>query len=639
MWESGDPKGASHRGVGRPQLVRLFGMTMPSDLFCLLATVLAPSAAEDPKATEVPKAVITIVEGEAQVVEAFKDQKEWIREFLWVETSFDSDGDGKLDRMHVDVTRPKQTATEGLKVPVIYETSPYFSGTGPNGLEFFWDAKQEVGAPPPARKPMPDVKRPDKPGMIAQSEVRTWVPRGFAVVHSCSPGTGYSDGCPSVGADNESLAPKAVIDWLCGRAKGYTTQRGMEELKADWCTGKVGMIGTSYNGTLPLAAATTGVEGLEAIVPIAPNTSYYHYYRSHGLVRHPGGYLGEDIDVLYDFIHSGDPAMREHCNETVREKELKAKFDRQHGDWNEFWAGRDYLLDLGPMKAATLMSHGFNDWNVMPEHSNRIYQALKKNGVPSIIYYHQGGHGGPPPLSLVNRWFTRFLLGVENGVEKGPRSYIVREQDKSKDPTTYPDYPHPDASMVALSPTPGGSKLGGLDLKGVSKSTREKLVDDVNQAGAILAMADASPNRLLYATPALTAPLHISGTARLTIRVASSKPAANLSVWLVSLPWTEKAKITDNVITRGWADPQNHASLEKGEPLKPGKYVDLSFDLQPDDQVIAAGERIGLMIFSSDRDFTLWPEPGTELSIDLDGTLLELPVIGGRAAFEKATGK
>jgi hypothetical protein len=32
---------------------------------------------------------------------------------LWVETGFDSDGDGKNDRMHVDVTRPKQTDTEG----------------------------------------------------------------------------------------------------------------------------------------------------------------------------------------------------------------------------------------------------------------------------------------------------------------------------------------------------------------------------------------------------------------------------------------------------------------------------------------------------------------------------------------------
>ena len=112
-------------------------MSLPIPLCCLLHAMpiwSVPVSAEDPKATAASKAAITIVDGEAQVVEAFKDQKEWIREFLWVETSFDSDGDGKLDRMHVDVTRPKQTATEGLKVPVIYETSPYFSGTGPNGL-------------------------------------------------------------------------------------------------------------------------------------------------------------------------------------------------------------------------------------------------------------------------------------------------------------------------------------------------------------------------------------------------------------------------------------------------------------------------------------------------------------------------
>ena len=66
------------------------------------------------------------------------------------------------------------------------------------------------------------------------------------------------------------------------------------------------MTGTSYNGTLPISAATTGVEGLEAIIPIAPNTSYYHYYRSNGLVRNPGGWVGEDIDFLFDYINSGD---------------------------------------------------------------------------------------------------------------------------------------------------------------------------------------------------------------------------------------------------------------------------------------------------------------------------------------------
>ena len=55
----------------------------------------------------------------------------------------------------------------------------------------------------------------------------------------------------------------------------------------------------------------------------------------------------------------------------------------------------------------------------------------------------------------------------------------------------------------------------------------------------------------------------------------------------------------------------------------------MTFDLQPDDQIIPEGKRIGLMIFSSDRDFTVWPKPGTELTIDLDETSLRLPIVGG----------
>jgi X-Pro dipeptidyl-peptidase len=42
------------------------------------------------------------------------------------------------------------------------------------------------------------------------------------------------------------------------------------------------------------------------------------------------------------------------------------------------------------------------------------------------------------------------------------------------------------------------------------------------------------------------------------------------------------------------------------------------------------------MIFSSDRDFTLWPDPGTELTVDLNTTSLTLPVVGGEAAWQKA---
>ena len=575
-------------------------------------------------------------DGEAQVVEAFKDSKEWIYENLWVETEFDSDGDGKPDRMHVDVTRQKQTATEGLKVPVIYETSPYYSGTGANGRQYFWSPKQELNAAPPERQYPPEIRHQGTKTSISRSLTRTWVPRGFAVVHSCSPGTGRSQGCPTVGGENESLAPKAVIDWLCGRAKGFTTPDGDEEMVANWCTGKVGMTGTSYNGTLPIAAATTGVEGLEAIIPVAPNTSYYHYYRSHGLIRHPGGYMGEDIDVLYDFINSGDPEKRETCNCEVREKELQANFDRVDGDYNEFWAGRDYKNKMANFKAATLMAHAFNDWNVMPEHSVRIYEVIKSKGLPCQSYFHQGGHGGNPPLKQMNRWFTRYLYGVENGVENDPKAWIVREYDSRRKPTAYADYPNPDATMVALQLSGNGSEKGTLSTKDSSELPAQTLVDDHRLSGRKLATSENSPNRLLFVTPELKSDLHISGTAQLKIKLASSKPAVNLSVWVVSLPWEESNYIYDNIITRGWADPQNAKSLTESQPLVPGEFCELEFDLQPDDQVVAAGQQIGLMIFSSDRDFTLWPEPGTEMTVDIDATELVLPIVGGKDSFEKA---
>ena len=583
-------------------------------------------------------------DGQAQTVPAFEDPEAWIREELWVETEFDSDGDGHLDRMHVSVVRPAQTETEGLQVPTIYESSPYFAGTAGVDLSYFWDARQEVGATPPPRTHPAQPQLRLRP-FISESQVETWVPRGFAVVHSSSPGTGLSQGCPTVGGINESLAPKAVIDWLNGRARGFTSVDGNEAVAAEWSTGKVGMTGTSYNGTLPLAAATTGVEGLEAIIPIAPNTSYYHYYRSHGLVRHPGGYRGEDIDVLYDFIHTRDSDRRAYCDATIRDGEMAAGHDRVTGDYNDFWAGRDYLNVIDQVKAATLMAHGFNDWNVMPEHSFRISQALKARGVPVQIYYHQGGHGGPPPLERMNRWFTRYLYDVDNGVENDPRAWIVREDDDAQAPTPYADYPNPDAAPVSVYLEAAETQAGGMNGIGMLSTTplmnqgTAGLVDNVSFDAQALAGAEWTQHRLLYLTPELQEAVHLSGETSLTIRVAADKPAMNLSVALVSLPWTEgRRRSTGGVITRGWADPQNHQSLTESEPLVPGTFYDLTFKLQPDDQIIPAGQQIGLMIFSSDRDFTLWPLPGAAMTVDLDATSLSLPVVGGAAALQQAFG-
>lgn len=587
------------------------------------------------QAQETGRAKPVFKDGQAQIVPAYEDERNWIRHDLFVETEFDSDADGKPDRMHVSVTRPQQTDTENLKLPVIYVSSPYFAGVAPFVEGLFWNVKHELGATTTERVHAEVTRTGERP-IISNSHIKKWVPRGYIVVHSSSPGTGLSQGAPTVGGDNESLAPKAVIDWLCGRAKGYTEPVGGEPVKAFWSTGKVGMTGTSYNGTLPLAAATTGVKGLEAIIPIAPNTSYYHYYRSNGLVRSPGGYLGEDIDVLYDFIHSGDETKRAGNNARIRDIEMKNGMDRITGDYNDFWAGRDYLNDMKPMKAALLMAHGFNDWNVMPEHSYRIYKKAKEMGLPTQVYYHQNGHGGPPPITLMNRWFTRYLHGIENGVENDAKAWIVRENDTQEHPTAYADYPNPDATPVPFYLSPGAPGHGELLLNKTTTKAKETLIDNYSFSGATLAQAELTEHRLLYVTPELKKDVHISGVPKVSITLSSNKPAANLSVWLVSLPWNNKkgAKITDNIITRGWADPQNHSSMTQGEPLVPGKTYTVSFDLMPDDQIIPKGQQIGLLIFSSDREFTLWPKPGTTLTLDLEKTTLTLPLVGGENGFE-----
>src|SRR5690348_11222533 len=110
------------------------GMTVP-------AVNSAPAAAP-------AGAVPTFVNGLSQNVFS-SNSADWISGDVWVESDFDSDGDGKNDRLHADYTLPKETATDGLKVPVIYEDSPYYANTAPNYSN--WNVNHELVDTPPVR--------------------------------------------------------------------------------------------------------------------------------------------------------------------------------------------------------------------------------------------------------------------------------------------------------------------------------------------------------------------------------------------------------------------------------------------------------------------------------------------------------
>ena len=73
--------------------------------------------------------------------------------------------------MHVSVTRPNQTETEGLQLPVIYVTSPYFAGVAGDVDGLFWDVKHELGEASKTERVHPEVKRRGQRPIISNSHI------------------------------------------------------------------------------------------------------------------------------------------------------------------------------------------------------------------------------------------------------------------------------------------------------------------------------------------------------------------------------------------------------------------------------------------------------------------------------------
>lgn len=562
--------------------------------------------------------------GQAQPV---FDPADVLREDVWVTAPVDSDHDGHDDLVHAQVVRPRATL-QGLKVPVVYQASPYFAG-GNDVANHNVDTELNV----PTEGPRVPVSRVGPQAPIGWSYQDYFTARGFAVVYGESLGTGQSTGCPTTGDVNETAGARSVVDWLNGRASARDAAGA--PVTAGWSTGRTGMMGVSYNGTLPNAVASTGVEGLETIVPIAAISSWYDYYRNAGAVVAAGGYQGEDADVLAEYVYTR--ADRQVCRPVI--DGLTAAQDRVTGDYSPFWDVRNYRNDVGKVHASVLAVHGLNDWNVKTDQVATWYEALKAHGVEHKIWLHQFGHNDPLSLrrdvwlQTLNKWMSHYLYGVDNGIQNEPKATIQRE-DKSW--TDEADWPAPGTTGVKVYPWPGGKAKGTLDAHNPvpGRPTVETLSDDAGKTIEQLVDAASSGNRLLYATSAAKQPLRLSGTARADLELSFDRPAANVTVVLADRAPDGKS----HVISRGWIDPQNRTNPAVTTPVTPGTPYRIGVDLMPKDYVLAAGHHLEFLLASSDHDYTLRPAPGAGLALDLTRTSVTLPVTGGRAALSAAFG-
>ncbi|MEU4537713.1 Xaa-Pro dipeptidyl-peptidase [Streptosporangium sp. NPDC023825] len=619
-----------------------------------------------------------IENGETQPVYSRADA---LTETVFVEVAgVDSDADGRPDRVAVDIMRPKETAS-GLKVPVVMEASPYYAGgndvpnhvvdldgSDPAGMEYrrnkFNDLRDEMFGVDGS-----DVNRAAAPPFRGYYD-NYFVPRGYAIALVENLGSGRATGCPTTGLDNETAGPKAAIDWLNGRARGFDAAGN--EIRADWSTGNVGMIGVSYNGTLPNAVAATGVEGLKAIVPIAAISSWYDYYRANGGVLAPGGYQGEDADVLARYVLTRENA-EQTCGALM--DRIEKDQDRVTGDYSDFWDRRNYLNDVRKVRAAVFLVHGLNDWNVKTKQAVQWWDALAKRNVPRKIWLHQGAHFNPFSfagrnaewLRQLHRWFDFHLYGLRNGIMDEPQADVESGPGQWAQHASWPLPGTRDARLHLAAGKDGRNGTLGTD-RPRGRHTVESFVDQSARTAEQLAEnAEATdPNRLAYLSAPLARDARLSGTPEVEVRAAfKGGRSPYLTALLVDygtdaraygdvvygdnqvcygqgVPGdtgcarlAEHATVTApyKIITRGWLDVRNRDSASKTELLREGRFYDFRFDLQPNDYVVKAGHRIGVVLVSTDRDFTLRLPPGTGVSVDPGSSSVTLPVVGGRFAL------
>lgn len=389
-----------------------------------------------------------------------------LRFCVYVETDHDTDGDGLADLVKAMVQVPRGAVEGKYKAATIYDPTPYGAGTYEGAFEhpetmfnptpfdydsLYRECEKRTPAGEMSTMDCALAARPDKdwnylvpqsglPGYSYLTVYDYYLVRGFAVVEASGIGTYGSEGFELCGTHLERDSHVAVVEWLTGKRKAYTDRTGCIEIKADWSSGKVAMSGVSYGGTLPFEVATTGVEGLETIIPSSGIASWYDYTNSQGVptifevsyanalagFNCGGTFLDNDWTVLNKTYGSWLWQIAQDQLET-------------NGNYAPIWEESDYSKDWKDIRCSALIVQGLNDFNVTTKQADLMAEAFEKAGRPYTLVLHQDGHNvldntvvnGELWNEILTRWLACYLYGVENGIKDMPRVLVQSNVDGS----------------------------------------------------------------------------------------------------------------------------------------------------------------------------------------------------------------
>lgn len=617
---------------------------------------------------------------------AVYDGSKLIREVVYVETDIDTDNDHHADLVKVEVMRPVET-NNGFKVPAVYTASPYNQGTNDNWGEQrthnvhtkLHHKSSEIHSSEPVFSE--DFEYQITKGITKQTEetythqasytLNNYLAvRGFAIVYSAGIGTKDSDGFQTCGSPEQTDATVAVIEWLAGKRQAFTNRTDGIAVTAWWCNQKVAMTGRSYLGTLATAAATTGTPALKTIISEAAISNWYDYYRENGLVMAPGGFSGEDADVLAAETFSRTKNVGDYSK--VKQSfsdyldSMTTSMDRNSGDYNEFWQRRNYRPNIKNITADIMMVHGLNDWNVKVNQVKSLWDELQKLPVAHKIVLHQGQHiyinafRSIDFTDIVNLWLTNKLWDVHNGANEiipdvivqdnvAPETWRSFDNWSTNNPIKWQLLPH----TLSKNSTSANEQQSFNDQ--LDEDTFRRFDQHPEQWQSEL-LTSKNGYSLLFKTAPVKDELILRGTPQLTLSVASSKNYGMISAQLVDFGEAKRFNISPTVLDRngielghlwqkddlrefqlasksspykvisyGHINMQNRTSSDKVDDLNANELVNLTFNLQPLFHHLITGHQLGLVVFSTDFGMTIRANDDLKYTISLDTSSLKIP--------------
>jgi predicted acyl esterase len=459
---------------------------------------------------------------------------------------------------------------------------------------------------------------------------------GFAVCRVDVRGTGSSDGLAvDEYPPQEQRDMCEVIAWLAAQS---------------WCSGRVGMYGTSYSGFNSIQVAMERPPALAAICTIFSTDDRYtddvHY----------GGGIRRALDLvdypLYMVAMNALPPVPRLFGEgwreawTTRVERLEPWILRWLEEQTDgpYWRHGSLRPNYDAIECATMIVGGWADG-----YHNMTWRTFERLNCPKRLLIGPWAHTSTetskpgPRIDLVPemiRWWDRWLRDERNGVDdEPPITVFVR---RSTPPAAYldevrgefrfePRWPPERArtSVQSLSdaraPGRADAATDAIDVRGDVGATASIWCAGAGPFGQPFDQRPDEVYSLVYEWPPLEDELEILGYPRVKLAFASSEPVAFVSLKLCDV--FEDG--TSALVSRTAFNLTHRHSHAEPKPLEPGAPQEVIVELDATSWVFEPGHCIRLDVAGADWP-NVWPPPGrSRLTIERAGSALVLPVVAG----------